>query len=75
VLISDIENDAIGVTTQGQYKVILQDKSLSWPDGFDVTQDGWVYVTQNQLHLHPAFSQGKGQSTKPYKLMRFKLPK
>lgn len=75
VLTSDIENNAIGLTTKGKYEIIVQDDQLSWPDGFDVTNDGWVYVTQNQLHLHPAFSQGKGQSTKPYKLMRFKIAK
>jgi hypothetical protein len=70
ILTSDSENDAVGLTTKGNYTVLVQDKQLSWPDGFAVS-NGWVYVTQNQLHLHPAFSQGAGKGVLPYKLMRF----
>ena len=70
VLVTDIENHAIGLTTKGNYKVLVQDKQLSWPDSFAVS-NGYVYVTHDQLHQHPAFSQGFGNAKPPYKLMRF----
>lgn len=70
ILTSDVENNAVGLTTGGKYTVLVQDAQLSWPDGFAVSK-GWVYVTQNRLHLHPAFSQGEGNATPPYRLMRF----
>ncbi|MCV3263102.1 hypothetical protein PWW31_12375 [Vibrio harveyi] len=32
----------------------------------------YIYVTQDQLHQHPAFSQGLGNAKAPYTLYRFK---
>lgn len=72
ILATDLENNAVGLTTKGKYEVLVQDKQLSWPDSFAVS-NGWVYVTQDQLHQHPAFSQGLGNAKAPYKLMRFRF--
>lgn len=74
LFVSDIENSAIGLTTAGKYEVLIQDERLSWPDGFDVAQDGYVYVTQNQLHKHPAFNQGVNGTKAPFYVMRFPVP-
>ncbi len=71
ILATDVENNAVGLTTKGKYKVLVQDKQLSWPDSLAVS-NGWVYVTQDQLHLLPPFSQGLGNAKPPYKLMRFR---
>jgi hypothetical protein len=71
ILATDLENNAIGLTTKGKYEILLQDKRLSWPDSFAVS-NGYVYVTQDQLHQHPAFSQGYGNAKPPYTLFRFK---
>ncbi|MDP5131469.1 MAG: major royal jelly family protein [Paraglaciecola sp.] len=71
ILVTDLQNSAVGLTTQGEYKILVQDKVLSWPDSIAVS-DGWVYVTQDQLHQHPAFSQGYGNTKPPYKLTRFR---
>jgi len=71
VLVTDLENNAVGLTTKGDYRILVQDKRLSWPDSMAVS-NGWVYVTQDQLHLHPAFSAGLGSAKPPYKLMRFR---
>ena len=71
VIVSDLENNAVGLTTKGKYEVLLQDKRLSWPDSFAVS-DGYIYVTQDQLHQHPAFSQGLGNAQPPYTLYRFR---
>ena len=72
ILVTDLENNAIGLTTKGHYEIIVQDKKLSWPDSLAVSE-GWIYVTQDQLHQHPAFSQGLGNAKPPYVLTRFRF--
>lgn len=70
ILATDLENSAIGLTTKGKYQTLISDKRLSWPDSIAVS-NGYVYVTQDQLHQHPAFSQGLGNAKPPYTLYRF----
>lgn len=70
--VTDLENNAIGLTTKNNYQILIQDKQLSWPDSLAVSGN-YIYVTQDQLHQHPAFSQGLGNAKPPYKLMRFKF--
>lgn len=72
VLATDLENNAVGLTTKGKYQTLIRDKRLSWPDSL-ATSNGYVYVTQDQLHQHPAFSQGLGRAKPPYVLYRFRL--
>ncbi|WP_137167549.1 L-dopachrome tautomerase-related protein [Salinimonas lutimaris] len=72
ILATDLENNAIGLTTKAQYQLLVQDKRLSWPDSL-ATSNGYVYVTQDQLHQHPAFSQGLGSAKPPYVLYRFRF--
>ncbi|KFA94931.1 L-dopachrome tautomerase-related protein [Vibrio sp. ER1A] len=71
VVVTDLEHNAVGLSVNNTYKVLIKNKQLSWPDSLAVSGD-YIYVTQNELHLHPAFSQGLGNSKPPYKLMRFK---
>ncbi|MDO6445425.1 L-dopachrome tautomerase-related protein [Colwellia sp. 1_MG-2023] len=71
ILATDLENSAIGLTTKGKYQTLIKDKKLSWPDSLAVS-NGYIYVTQDQLHQHPAFSQGLGNAKAPYTLYRFK---
>lgn len=74
ILVTDLENHALGLTTPGKYEILVQDKALSWPDSIAIS-NGWIYVTQDQLHQHPAFSQGLGKAKAPYKVMRFRYSK
>lgn len=72
VYITDITNNAIGVTTpNGGYRVLYQDENLSWTDGFGFGPDNYVYVTVNQLHRSPTLNQGEDASQPPYYLLRF----
>jgi len=71
ILATDLEHNAVGLTTKGKYEVLVQDKRLSWPDSLAVS-NGYIYVTQDQLHQHPAFSQGLGNAKPPYTLYRFR---
>lgn len=70
ILATDLENSAIGLTTPGHYQTLIEDKKLSWPDSLAVS-NGYIYITQDQLHQHPAFSQGLGNAKAPYTLYRF----
>lgn len=73
VYITDITANAIGVTdAQGRYRVLYQeDRILSWPDGFAVGADGYIYGTINQLHRSPPLNAGEDSSTPPYRIIRF----
>lgn len=72
VYISDIANNAIGVTKRGgSYEVLIKDdRRLSWPDGFAFGPDGYLYVTVDQLHRHSTFNDGVEQGQPPYSLVR-----
>ncbi len=73
VYVTDVENNAIGVTTPGHYRILVQDaEKLSWPDGLSCGPDGYIYATVNQLHKAPAFTGGEEQGTPPYSVVRFK---
>lgn len=73
VFITDIEGSAVGVTTPGNYEVIAQDdQELSWPDGFALDATGALWVTQNQLHRHPALNEGADESTGAYRILRLR---
>lgn len=73
IYVGDIEKNAIGVANKDGYKIFVQDdKLLSWVDGFSI-QGGYLYATQNSLHLHPALNEGEEGSTKPYHILRIKL--
>jgi sugar lactone lactonase YvrE len=71
ILATDLEHSGVGLVTKGKYQTLIQDKKLSWPDSMAVSGD-YIYVTQDQLHQHPAFSQGLGNAKAPYTLYRFK---
>lgn len=70
VFVTDIVASAVGVATAEGYRILVQDERLSWPDGFALGHDGALYVTQNDLHLHPAFNRGEEGGTPPYGLFR-----
>jgi len=71
IFVSDIIASAVGISTPDGYQVIAKDNTLlSWPDGFALGPDGSLYVTQNQLHAHPALNEGKDESEKPYYVLK-----
>lgn len=56
----------------GPYETLAHDPRLLWPDTLSLTEEGWLYVTANQLHRQPQFHGGKDQREKPYVLFRIK---
>jgi len=77
IYVGDVEKNAIAVTNKAGYNIVAQDNQLlDWADGFSIDKEnGYLYITQNQLHLHPALNEGEEGSSKPYHLLRMKLPK
>ncbi len=74
VYVSDVIASAVGISTPEGYRVIAKDKTLlSWPDGFALGPDGFLYVTQNQLHHHPALNEGKDEGAKLYHVVKLKI--
>jgi sugar lactone lactonase YvrE len=73
VYVTDVNANAIGVTTPGgNYRVLYQDSRLSWVDGLSYAPDGYFYATVNQLHRHPVLNGGQDASKPPYLIVRFK---
>ena len=74
VYVTDVENNAVGVTTpDGAYRVLVSDdEHLSWPDGFSHGPDGYLYVAVSQLHRSAAFNAGEETSQPPFEVVRFK---
>jgi sugar lactone lactonase YvrE len=79
LLLTDYEHNAIRRRTTrddnktGSYEIIAQDPRMIWPDTMDVTHDGWLYFTCNQLNRQKQFHNGKDERKQPYVLFRTRL--
>lgn len=73
IYISDIEAHAIGVVdAERNYRRLVTDPRLSWPDAFSFGPDGWLHVVANQLHHSPPLNGGLDASTPPYLVLRMR---
>jgi sugar lactone lactonase YvrE len=52
---------------------LVHDPRLLWPDTMSLSDDGYLYVTANQLYNQPTMHNGKDLRRKPYVLFRIKL--
>lgn len=52
----------------------VRDPRIGWVDTLSVASDGYLYFTNNQLFLGPGFYPGTDRRTRPFTLMRAKLP-
>ncbi|QKJ23632.1 L-dopachrome tautomerase-related protein [Poseidonibacter lekithochrous] len=76
VYITDIENQAIGVTNKDGYKIIATlPKGQTWPDGLAIANDGYIYATVNQLNRTAVLNNGKEEGISPYLIVKTKLLK
>jgi sugar lactone lactonase YvrE len=74
VYVTDVENNAVGVSTPNGYTVLAQDKDLlSWPDGVSISKDGYLYIVANQLHNLPWLNNNIDTSKPPYYVVRIKI--
>ena len=73
VYITAITQDAIGVSKpDGTYEKIFERDDLSWPDGFAVGPDNFIYVTINELHRSPVLNNDVNATQGEFKVIRFK---
>lgn len=71
---TNIQHHGIDILTkEGELKPIYRDQRISWPDNVALDQQGYLYLTANQLHKTPAFTGGKDEGTPPYFIYRIKL--
>ena len=57
----------------GKIETIVHDPRLLWPDTMSLADDGYLYVTANQLNRQPSMHNGKDERVKPYVLFRIKV--
>ena len=57
----------------GLIETIAHDPRLLWPDTMSLADDGYLYVTANQLHRQPTMHHGQDMRQKPYQLFRIKV--
>ncbi len=67
--ISSNPNFAGGV----EVSTLVHDPRLLWPDTMSLSDDGYLYVTANQLFNQPSMHDGKDLRRKPYMLFRVKV--
>jgi len=73
IYVTDVENNAIGISTPDGYSILVQDNSLiSWPDGIAISPNGYLYFTSNQLQNKPWWNNGKDDSKPPFYVLRIK---
>ncbi len=56
-----------------EVSTLVHDPRLLWPDTMSLSDDGYLYVTANQLFNQPSMHDGKDLRQKPYLLFRVKL--
>ena len=52
---------------------LVHDPRLLWPDTMSLSDDGYLYVTANQLYNQPTMHDGTDLRRKPYSLFRVKV--
>ena len=75
VVLTDVEGHSLRITAPSGQTVLVKDPRLQWPDGLARGPEDWVYVTVNQLDLHPALNRGEEESRPPYGVFRVKVPR
>jgi sugar lactone lactonase YvrE len=53
---------------------LIRDNRLIWPDSYQVTDNGYLYISCSQIHKQPEYNDGVNKRTSPYTIYRIKLP-
>ena len=61
-------NPQTGIT-----ETLVHDPRLVWPDTMSLSDDGYLYVTANQLNRQPTMHNGQDLRVRPYYLFRIKV--
>jgi sugar lactone lactonase YvrE len=76
VYLGDLENHRIvAISPDLQMTTLIKDDKLEWPDSYQLTDDGYLYVSCSEIDKQPAYNNGIDKRTNPYAIYRIKLPK
>jgi len=75
VVVTDPEGHALRLTSPSGQALLVEDPRLTWPDALARGPEDWVYLTVNQLNLHPALNRGEEESRPPYEIFRVRVPR
>lgn len=72
--LGDLENYRIvKVSPDLKMSEIIKDERLVWPDSYQVSEDGYLYISCSQIHKQPDAHGGVNKRTSPYHIFRIKL--
>ena len=75
VYLGDLEKHRIvRVDTALRMNIVLQDDRLIWPDSYQISTDGFLFVSCSQINNQPDFNDGVNKRTSPYMIFKIKLP-
>jgi hypothetical protein len=73
--LGDLEKSAIiRIDSSLHQTTLVSDPRLIWPDSYQITDDGYLYISCSQIQQQPGFNAGANQRTSPYTIFRVKLP-
>jgi hypothetical protein len=58
------------LSANGVLTPLIRDARLNWPDNVSADDNGWLYISVNQLHKSPRFSDGADIGKAPYYIYR-----
>jgi sugar lactone lactonase YvrE len=64
------ENGIDKLSANGVLTPLIRDARLNWPDNVSADDNGWLYISVNQLHKSPRFSDGADIGKAPYYIYR-----
>jgi sugar lactone lactonase YvrE len=72
--LTDWEHNAVVVrTAEGRYETLVWDPRLWWPDTLALSDDGYLYITANQLQRQAKFHRGRDLRRRPFHLFRVRV--
>lgn len=73
--LGDLENYRIvKIDARMHMTVLITDQRLIWPDSYQISKDGYLYISCSQIHKQPEYNNGVNKRTSPYKIYRMRLP-
>ncbi len=63
-------NSVVRRRTDGTYETLLFDSRVLWADTLSLSENGYLYLINNQLHRQPQFNSGVDLRERPYSLVR-----
>lgn len=72
---TDLQHHAITrLSADGENSILVKaTEKLLWPDNVYIADDGYAYISANQLNSTPAFTGGKDEGKAPFYIYKFKL--